>query len=617
MAELKRNIKYLNKDFSSFRNKLIEYSKTYFPNTYNDFTPSSVGMLFMEMSSYVGDVLSFYLDNQIQETFIQNARQTPNVLNLAYLLGYKPKVTTASSVNIDFYQQLPAIDQGGVKVPDFDYALKIPKNTSVKAVNNINFIIQDEVDFSYSSSIDPSNISVYQITGTEPDYFLIKKTRKAISAEISTTTFSFGQPQKFITKDITADNIIGILDIVDSEGNVYYEVPNLAQESIFDSISNTNPNDPNYSTDNTVPNLLKIRKVQRRFTTRFVDRRTLRLEFGAGTVNDNDEEIIPNPNNIGLGLPFEQDKLTTAFSPTNFVFTDTYGIAPSNTTLTVRYLTGGGVESNVPSDTIVNLSTGGITFKNNILNNTLANYIFSTLSANNPEAADGGSDGDSIEEIKQNALGNFQNQLRTVTSQDYLIRTLSLPSRFGNVAKAYAIPSQLNELNPGEIPTVLDLYVLSKDINGNFTYAGDALKSNIRTYLSEYKMVGDSVRIKDAYIINVAVDFDIVVRPNYNNDEVLTTCINLISSYFSKDNFEINEPILLTDLNTIISRVTGVQTVKHIKIINKVGNILGYSEFAYDIEGATVDQVIYPSIDPMIFELRYPSQDINGRVVPL
>ena len=620
MAELKRDIKYINKDFNSLRNRLIEYTKTYFPNTFNDFSPSSTGMLFMEMAAYVGDVLSFYIDNQIQETYIQRARQTSNIFNLAYLLGYRPKVTTAASVNIEFFQQLPAKTVAGEKVPDYSYALNIPENTTVSVNNNssIQFIIEDAVDFSTSSSLDPTEVSIYQLSGTEPEFFLLKKTRRAISSTINTTTFNFGEPEKFATRTINASNIIGILDIKDANNNEYFEVPNLAQESVFDSIKNTNPNDPNSYTDNTVPNLLKLKRVQRRFATRFLDRSNLQVEFGAGTTTDNDEEIIPNPNNVGLGLPFEQSKLTTAFSPTNFVFTDTYGIAPSNTSLTVRYLTGGGVSSNVSANSLSNLNTTGITYVNpsGITNTALANTIFTSLAANNPLAADGGSDGDTVEEIRQNALGNFQNQLRTVTPQDYLVRALSMPPEFGTISKAYAIPTQIGELNPGETPTVLDLYVLSQELNGSFSSASSILKRNLRTYLSEYRMVGDSVRIKDAFIVNIGVEFDVVTRPNFNNNQVLTNCINSLITYFERDNFEINEPILLTSINTLLSSISGLQTIKNIKIFNKAGST-GYSNIDYDIEGATIDQVVYPSIDPMIFEVKFPSQDIKGRVVPL
>ena len=620
MADLKRNIKYINRDFNDFRAALIEFSKTYFANTYNDFTPTSTGMLFIEMASYVGDVLSFYLDNQIQETFIQRSRQTENLFNMAYMLGYAPKVTTAATVDLDFYQQLPAKTSGSIIVPDFDYALKIPENTQVTSNlnNNIKFLVEDVVDFTYSSSLDPTETSVYQVSGNQPTYFLLKKTRKAVSATINTTTFSFAAAKKFDTRTINASNVIGVLDITDTEGNKWYEVPNLAQENVFDTIKNTNLNDPNYFSDTEAPYLLQLKQVQRRFVTRFLNSGSLQIQFGAGSYGDNDEEIIPNPDNVGLGLPFEKTKLTTAFSPLNFVYTNTYGIAPSNTTLNIRYLTGGGVSANAEAGSLSILDDTNIIFLNpNLGNTSLANQIFNSLAVNNSLAADGGSDGDSIDELRQNALGNFQNQLRAVTKEDYLIRALSMPSKLGVISKAFIAPIKISDYNLGEIPATLDLYILSYDINKKLRSASIALKRNLQTYLSEYRMINDSIRIKDAYIINIGVEFDIIVLPNYNNNEVIVRCINSISSYFEIDKWQINEPIILKDLYVLLDKVEGVQTVKDIRIINKTNSNLGYSNYSYDIPGATLSGVVYPSIDPMIFEIKFPNNDIKGRVVPL
>lgn len=620
MADLKRDIRYIDRDFNSFRNALINYSKTYFPNTYNDFTTTSTGMLFMEMASYVGDVLSFYLDNQIQETFIQTARQTENLFNLSYMLGYVPKVTTAASVDIDFYQQLPAKLVGGVTVPDYDYTLKIPENTQITSNtdSNIKFLIEDVVDFSVSSSQDPTEVSVYQLSGTQPTFYLLKKTRKAISATVNTTTFTFTSPQRFNTRTLNVSNIIGILDVVDSDGNTWYEVPNLAQENVFNSIRNTNTNDPNYSDNSDAPYLLQLKQVQRRFVTRFKNENTLELQFGAGNFGDNDEEIVPNPDNVGLGLPFEKNKLTTAFSPLNFIFTNTYGIAPSNTTLTVRYLTGGGVGANVEAGSLTIVDDTNIVFLNsNLANTSLANTIFASVASNNLLAANGGQDGDTIEEIRQNATGNFQNQLRAVTKEDYIIRALSMPANLGVIAKAYAAPAKIGEYQPGELPTVLDLYVLSYDINKKLRTASSTLKKNLKTYLSEYRMINDSIRIKDAFVINIGVEFDIIVLPNYNNNETLTRCIDSLTTYFDIDQWQINQPIILKDLFVLLDKVEGVQTVKKVKITNKTGEVLGYSAYGYDIEGATVNDVVYPSLDPMIFEVKNLNDDIKGRVVPL
>jgi hypothetical protein len=616
----KRDIKYINKDFSELRKSLIDYSKTYFPTTYNDFTPSSPGMMFMEMTAYVGDVLSFYLDNQIQENFLQYARQTNNLYGLAYMFGYKPNVTQVATTDIEIFQQVPAITSGSVKVPDFNYALFVSPNATLNSTtnNSINFLIEDPIDFSVSSSSDPTEISVYSIDGGgDPTYFLLKKTRKAISSTINSTEFSFTTPTQFDTRNINDSNIVGILDITDSDSNKWYEVDYLGQDLVYDSIKNTNVNDPNLSADtNNVPYLLKTKQVQRRFTTRILSTGSLQVQFGAGTVNDNDEEIIPNPDNVGLGLPFEKDKLTTAFSPSNFLFTKTYGIAPSNTTLTVRYLTGGGVEANVPANDLTNF-TANISFLNNNLNPTSAQNIFDSVQMTNPNAADGGGDGDSLEEIRQNSSVNFASQQRNVTQDDYLVRALSMPAKYGVISKAFIEPTKIKNISSGESNSVLDLYVLSYNVDKQLSLSTTSLKQNLTTYLSQYRMINDAVNIKDGFIINIGVNFDIIVLPEYNSNQVLSRCISALQDYFAIDKWQINQPIILRDIYVLLDKIEGVQTVKNIDIVNKVGENLGYSKYAYDIGAATNSNVIYPSLDPSIFEVKYPNTDIQGRVVPL
>ena len=615
----KKDIKYLNRDFNSFKTSLIDYTKTYFPTTYNDFSPASPGMMVMEMSAYVGDILSFYLDNQVQETYLQYARQSNNIFELAYMFNYTPKVTGVASSILSVYQLLPSKLSGSTYIPDFDYSLKINRNASVSStfVGGAPFITQDEVDFSISSSTDPTEVTVYQISSGNPTLYLLKKEVKAISAAINTTTFSFGNPLKFSTVNINNSKIIDVLDIIDSEGNEWYQVDHLAQDVIYDSLKNTNPNDPNnYQNVGDAPYLLKLKKVQRRFVTRFINTGSLQLQFGAGTTNDVDENIIPNSDNIGLGLPFGQSKLTSAYSPTNFIFTNTYGIAPSNTTLTVRYLTGGGATSNAPSNTLTQI-TGTIKFLNSNLNSVTAQTIRNSLAVNNLEAADGGGDGDTLEEIRQNTISNYSTQLRTVTQDDYMIRALSMPSRFGVITKIYVEPAKLTNIGIGEIPSILDLYVLTYNINKNLNNASTTLKQNLSTYLSQYRVIGDSIKIKDAFIINIGVNFDIIVRPDYNNNDVLNNCIVALQSYFSIDVWQINQPIILRDIYVLLDKVEGVQTVQVVEIINKAGESLGYSQYEYDIKGATYNNVVYPSLDPSIFEVKNLNQDINGRVVSL
>ena len=614
MATVNRDIRYINRDFSEFRQRLIEYSRTYFPQTYNDFSPTSPGMMFMEQVSYVGDVLSFYLDNQFQETFIQYAQQTKNVFELAYMFGYKPKTTGVAQAMIEIYQQVPSKLVGGEYVPDYDYALTVRENSTVNSQNGTSFLIQDKVDFSVSSSQDPTEVTIYQIAGNIPQYYLLKKSRNAISATINIENFSFGSPQPYQTINLQNSNIIKILDITDTEGNEWYEVDHLGQEMVLDSIKNTNINDPN-KTDNT-PYLLRLKKVARRFATRFTSLSNLQIQFGAGAPNDITEEITPNADNVGIGLPFEQDKLTVAYSPVNFLYTGTYGISPSNTILTVRYLTGGGVISNVTANTLNSLDTLRTTFNQTNLNSTTANYVFNSIFANNPEAASGGRGGDTLEEIRQNSLALIASQKRSVTADDYLIRALSMPSNYGAISKAYIEQPKLTDNQVSTIET-LNLYVLSLNTSGQLSYATPTLKNNLRTYMSQYRMIGDNIEIRDAYIINIGIDFEIITLPEYNNNEVLITCIASLQNYFSLENWQLNQPIIIKNLYLLLDRVQGVQTVKNITVSNKTGTLLGYSQYAYDISSATQNQVIYPSLDPSIFEVKFPNQDIKGKVVPL
>ena len=617
-----RDIKYLNKDFSGLRQSLINYSKTYFPTTYTDFSETSPGMMFIEQVAFVGDVLSFYQDNQINETFTQYADNLENLFDLSYVMGYKPTVTGVATVVLDFYQTVPALSSGGSQYqPDYRYALLIGENIQVNSNNNgSSFIVENSTNFTVSSSFDPTTTTIYTVDGSNnPTSYLLKKSRNAISAVVNTVTIEAGStPQEFFTTNINTANIIGILDITDSDGNTWDEVPYLAEEMVYDSIRNTNPNDPNnYLDEGLSPYLLQLKQVQRRFATRFINSGSLQIQFGAGTSLDVDAEVTPNSDNVGLGLPFEKDKLTTAYSPTNFIFTNTYGIAPTGT-LSVRYLTGGGVGANVPSNTLTQISsTNNTTFVNSSPSDPSGTYqsSFNSLAVNNPIAASGGRVGDSLEEMRQNITSNFNTQYRAVTPNDYTIRALSLPSKYGKLAKIYTEKAKASS-NTG---TNIDMYALAFNSSGNLISSNSTLKQNIITYLSQFRTIGDSIAIKDAFVVNIGIDLEIITLPNFNSNEVLRKCILALQQYFNILNWQINEPIMMRDLNVLLDKIEGVQTVRTITISNKNTNNSGanYSQYAYDTQGATLDGVLYPSIDPMIFEVKYPNSDITGRIVNL
>ena len=613
------DIKYLNKDFSTFKADLIEYAKSYYPTVYNDFTQASPGSMFIEMASYVGDVLSFYLDNQLQETFLQYAKQKNNLYTLAYMLGYRPKVTSAAIVNLDVFQQIPAITVGIDTLPDFSYAMTIEQGMQVKS--NVNssvlFFASQKVDFTTSSSYDPTTIEVYTVDGTNtPTSYLMKKTVQALSGEVKTQSFTFGAAQRFVNVTIQDNSIITILNAKDSNGNTWYEVPYLAQDYILQPVENTAANYPSlYQYQNQVPYVIQKVSVPRRFVSRFKTDGSLDIEFGSGINSVADSVVVPNPNSVSVGLTGGGlSTLSSSFDPTNFVTTQTYGLAPKNTTITFQYLVGGGATANVLSNQLTQIVSSTVSG-----NTTYQN----TIVVNNPDPASGGGDGESVEELRFNIANEFPTQLRAVTQQDYLARTMSMPSQYGKVAKAYITKDDATFANymladqSQFDPMLVSLYALGLDANSNLADPSPALLKNIQEYLKEYRMLTDSVNIKPAYIINIGCNFDIIIRPNYTSQDVIARCILSLQDYFNIDNWQINEPIVLGDTYSLLDSIDGVQTVKTVNIVNKTGEANGYSKYSYDISAGTLDGVIYPSLDPSIFELKYPNSDIQGRVVTL
>lgn len=615
-----KNITYLNKDFTTFKNALLEYAKTYYPNSYNDFSTSSPGTMFIDMASYVGDVLSFYLDNQTQETFLEYAKQTNNLYALAYMLGYRPKVTSAAIVTLDVYQQVPA--SGSSYAPDFDYAMIVEEGMQVRSNINTNnfFYCPNRIDFNLSSSIDTTEVSVYTTSGGNPNTYLLKKKTQAISGQVKTTTINFGAPQRFPIRTIQDTNIIEILSVIDqTSGYRWYEVPYLAQDYILNPVANTALAYPQlYQEANEVPYIIQRIDAPFRFVSRFTANNILQLEFGAGIQAVSGS--IPNPFNVGIGTVNGIDMLNTAYDPTNFVTNKSYGVAPFNTNLTVQYLVGGGAEANVSVNELTNIVSSTITFPNPT-NPVTEATIRATLAVNNSVPAVGGGDGDSPEDLRLNTLAQYPSQMRAVTQQDYLGTILGMPPKFGQVAKAYvtkdtATFAQYLEGQPGERdPLASSIYLLGYDALGAFTSPGPALLQNIQTYLEQYRMLTDTIILKPAYIINIQVNFDIIIRPNYTSRDVIANCLTLMKAYFARENWQINQPIILSEVYTLLDQIAGVQTVQKISITNIAGTNAGYSQYSYDISAATLNGVIYPSLDPSIFEVKYPDTDIQGRVV--
>ena len=648
-AVKQKEVKYLNKDFNQFKESLIEHAKTYFPSAYNDFNESSPGMMFIEMAAYVGDVLSYYIDNQFKESLLAYADETKNVYQIAQSMGYKPKIVTAASADIDLFQTVPSIGSGVANRPDLTYGLILKGGSSLKSTSGPTFYLNEDVNFQYSGSASKIDVSVYESAGGEPTTYLLKKSASATSGQQKTERFTFGAAKRYDKIRLKQSGITEIISCIDSDGNEWYQVPYLAQDTVFIETNNTaelSPQDSQFA--DKAPYMLKLKKTSRRFYTFITEGGLLELRFGAGNSSSPDEEIIPNPDNVGSNLPHGIAQIDRAFDPSNFLNTKAYGLAPGNTTLTITYRYGGGIKHNVPSNTI-NKVTGALFGPTAVgANASLINNAKGSVACNNPLPAQGGKGRESVIEVKNNALAYFQAQQRTITKEDYMMRAMTMPGRFGSIAKVYIVQDEqlqegknLDSASSGRTkdslpntntrvanPLALNMYVLGYTPSKKLIVCNNVVKRNLATYLSEYRPVTDAVNIKDAYIINIGIRFSIIARVGFNKDEVLLRCINAIKFFFRPDDWQINQPIIVADLIREIALVDGVASVvppiddnpdkSQVIIYNryeKGSNYLGYSGNIYDIGSATKDGVIYPSLDPSIFELKFPNLDIEGNCI--
>ena len=621
----KKEISYLGKDFGQFRKNLIDFTKQYFPDTYTDFNESSPGMIFIEMASYIGDVLSYYADSNLKESLLEQASERANIFDLAKSLGYTPKNAVPAYATMDVFQLLPAIGSGASIAPDYNYALSIKPGFQVKQEDGAaEFRTLDSVDFAYSSSSDPTEVTVYETDDATnlPVYYLLKKTVKAVSGTVKTSQFTFNSPIAYDKIVLSDTNIIEIVSIEESDGDNWYEVPYLAQDTIFEAVPNLLENDPDLNAyRSSAPSLLKMKRTAKRFITRLRSDNKLELQFGAGISDNNDEEIIPNPTNVGNGLSTVRKGVDIDIDPSNFLYTRTYGQAPANTTLTVTYVVGNGIEDNVAANKLKVIKF--IEYNddvNSTISNSMVNFIKSSIAVNNPDPASGAKTAETLQDIKNNALANFAAQNRSVTREDYIIRAYSMPAKYGSVSKAYIVPDdqitqQSYETSRIPNPFALNMYVLGYNQSKQLVQLNQAIKENLKTYLNFYRILTDALNIKDAFIINIGVDFEISVLPNYNSNDVLLRCIAELKSYFDIDKWQINQPVVKSDISTTLANVKGVQSVIGVQFKNLYDTLQNYSGNVYDLTTATRNGVIYPSLDPSIFEVKFPNQDIRGRVV--
>ena len=628
MDLVKKDVKYLNKDFAQFRQNLINFAKQYYPDSYQDFNESSPGMMFIEMASYVGDVLSYYSDQSFRESLLSSATEEANILQLAQMLGYRPTLNAPAVVDLDVFQLVPAIGTGDDAKPDTRYALSIQSGMRVSSETGVAFRTLEQVDFSQDTTTSPLDISVYEVdTSNNVIYYLYKKTVKAVAGEVKTLTFDFQDPKPYDKIILPDTNVLDIVSVTSDTGNKFYQVDYLAQDTIFEDIANIPFNDPTLSNyQSTVPYILKLRRTARRFISRVRDDRRIELQFGAGVSSDADEELIPNPKNVGMGLEYLNRTTLNNVDPTNFLHTSTYGIAPNNETLTVQYTVGGSVNENVPVNSITSILEINYNTETEVNmqggSNLDLSFVKGSVAVNNSVAATGGKTSNNLESIRQDAIASFAAQNRAITREDYIARCYAMPAKYGSVAKAYIIGDTQKDTADKEYPRdtisnpmALNLYTLAYDANGNFVDPNPAIRENLRTYLSNYRMLTDAINIKRAYVVNIGVEFEVIPKPSENSATVVLRCVNELKRMLHNDRMQINGPLNISNMISQLDRLEGVQSIPSLEITNLYDTNNGYSGNVYDINAATKNNIVYPSLDPCIFEVKYPNADIKGRVV--
>ena len=640
---VKKEVQYLGREFSDIRSNLMEFAKSYFPSAYNDFNESSPGMMFIEMAAYVGDVLGFYIDNQYRESLLHSAEEKRNIFKIAQSFGYEPKLSSPATAICEFSVEVPSLKVGDTYQPDLDYAPILNADSGFSSTTGATFRLMDDINFKTSSSLDNMEIRISKFETTIPTHYKLIKNGICKSGTKVSQTFSFGSATKFDKIILSNNKVIDIISITDSKEDKWYEVPFLAQDTIFASMENSDNNSPDLTSyKKESPFLLKLFKTAKRFTKYVRSDGKTEIRFGSGISSNPDEELIPNPDNVGSSLSMGVNKLDESFDPSNFLKTKTFGLAPSNTTLTVTYSYGGSIKDNVLSRTLSNTDNIVWQFDSTGLTTSAVDDMKKSLSVVNPEPATGGSSGESNETVRQNALAYFNSQNRAVTKEDYIIRVYSLPQKYGNIAKCFIVQDEQLEANTklivknGKIskntsistlpnPLALNFYTLGYNANQNLVTLNHAVKNNLKTYLSQYRILTDAINIKDAYIVNISCRFSILTQRGFNKNEVLLKAINSVKNYFDIKKWQIGQPIILSDIAYAISLVDGVASIvppeddnpqkQMVVLENQYDTASGYNGHVYDLQSATKDGIIYPSLDPSIFELKFPNTDIEGRVV--
>ena len=591
-------IKYTSRDFDSIRRDLENYAKRYYPNTYKDFNEASFGALMLDSIAYIGDILSFYLDYQTNESFLDSAIEYNNVIRLARQMGFKLSSSPSSYGVLTFYIEVPATTAGG-GTPNTAYAPVLKAGSQFSSAGSGTYTLLDDVDFSNAMNLVVAGV-INSSTG-QPSSYVIRAQGRVVSGRVNIETKEIGAFQRFLQVPLATNTIAEILSVTDSEGHVYYGVDNLSQNIIYKAIQN------NSDDRSLTPSILKAVPVARRFVFEYSGDETF-LQFGYGSDSELLSESVVNPSDVILDL-YGRDYITDReFDPTKLISTDKFGIAPANTTLTIAYRINTTRDVNAAVDTVTEIANANFKFRNaGALDVSVRSDVRNSLELTNNAPIVGDISLPSSDEIRQRVISYFATQNRAVTLEDYQAMIYSMPAKFGSI-KRCSISRDFTEFKRN-----LNLFVISEDPETTkLTLANASLKNNLKVWLSQYKMINDTIDILNARIVNYGVEYVIVTDYETNRYSALNKATAALKGLFvaTKD---IGEPIYITDIYKKLQEVPGIVDVLSVEIVEKSGGI--YSPIAYNFDDAmSADGRQINAERDIVFELKYPSVDIKGSI---
>jgi hypothetical protein len=556
MAKKLQPIDYTSRDFDSIRRDLENYAKRYYPDSYKDFNKASFGSLMLDTVSYIGDILSFYLDYQTNESFLETSIEYNNVVRLARQMGFKLNTSPSSYGILTFYIQVPS--DNNTAGPNLDYAPVLRAGSILSSTGGGLYTLIEDVDFSVSTN--QVVVGTVDSTTGNPTNFVIRAQGRAVSGRTLFKEVEIGNFQRFLRVDLETSRVAEVLSVSDSEGHEYVEVDHLSQNVIYKAIRNTNT-----ATNSTVVNLLKAVPVARRFVVEREGQATY-LQFGYGSDSELLSNSIADPTNLVLDLNGRDYITDLDFDPTNLISTDKFGIAPSNTTLRVGYRVNLNNDVNAAVNTIVGVDRPLFRFASQgSLSQAIRNTVISSIEVLNEEPFVGDISLPSSDEIKQRVFGFYATQNRAVTIQDYQSICYGMPAKFGSIKRA-AVVRDFDEFRRN-----LNVYVISEDTSGKLLPANVTLKNNLRNWLLQYKVVNDTIDILDAQIVNFGINYVVAVDLNANRFTVINRANAALRDYLLKNQYEIGESILITDFYKVLQKVNGIIDVIDLEIVGKSG----------------------------------------------